>query len=217
MPVSEVMKRSVRSAARALADRGASVREAKLPALKRGLEIWGAMLHEVSEGERYERILADGTGLAEIDPLRELGRWMLGTSRHTFPALAVCGLGRALERFTAVRARLVVEGRKLAAELDALLGDRGVLLYPPYTRTAPRHGQALFRPLDVGHTAIFNPLGVPITVVPVGFDAAGLPASVQVVANVGRDHIALGAARFIEEAFGGWALATPRTPAKRSA
>jgi hypothetical protein len=32
---------------------------------------------------------------------------------------------------------------------------------------------------------------------------------VQVIANVGRDHVALAAARVIEEAFGGWALANP--------
>ncbi|NUO49540.1 MAG: amidase [Polyangiaceae bacterium] len=209
MPVSEVMKRSVRNAARALADRGAEVREAKLPALKRGFEIWGAMMQEAAAGERYEKILADGTGKEEIDPYGELAKWALGRSNHTFPALAVCAIGRVLERFTSQAARLAEEGRALAAELDAMLGDRGVLLYPPYTRTAPRHGEPMLRPLDVGHTAVFNPLRVPITVVPVGFDAKGLPASVQVIANVGRDHVSIAAARVIEEAFGGWALANP--------
>ena len=210
MRVADVMKKSVRTAARALADRGAEVREARLPSLGRGLEIWGAMLHEVANGEGYDKILADSSGRGEIDPLRELARWATGSSPHTFPALAVCLLGRVADRFAKHRDRFVAEGRALALELDRLLGDRGVLLYPPYTTTAPRHGAAILRPLDVGHTAIFNPLRVPITVVPMGFDAAGLPASVQVIANVGRDHVALAAARAIEESNGGWALATPR-------
>jgi fatty acid amide hydrolase 2 len=211
MRVSDDMKRGVRSAARALADRGASVREAKLPALGRGLEIWGAMLHELAGDERYERILADSTGRDEIDPRLELARLLIGRSPHTFPALAICLIGRVLERFTAQRDQLAAEGRALAAELDTLLGESGVLLYPPYTTTAPRHGVPALRPFDVGHTAIFNPLRVPITVVPVGFDGAGLPVSVQVVANVGRDHVSLAAARAIEESLGGWSMATPRS------
>lgn len=210
MRVSDDMKRGVRSAARALQDRGASVREAKLPSLARGLEIWGAMLHELSEGERYEKILADSTGQDEIDPRLELVRWMLGRSRHTFPALAVCLIGGVLERFTAQRDQLAAEGRALAAEIERLLGDDGVLLYPPYTTTAPRHGFPMLRPLDVGHTAIFNPMRVPITVVPVGFDGGGLPVSVQVIAGVGRDHVSLAAAKAIEEGLGGWSMATPR-------
>ncbi len=210
--VADVMRRGVRSAARALSDRGAEIREAKLPALRRGTEIFGAMLQEAADGERYEQILADGKEEAEIDPVRELGRLALGRSPHTLPALAVCLAARVMDRFPGGRARLVEECRQLAADLERLLGDRGVLLYPPYTRPAPRHHHALLTPLDAMHTAIFNPIGVPVTVVPVGADPRGLPVAVQIIAGVGRDHVSVAAGQALEDAFGGWRPVTPGAP-----
>ena len=51
---------------------------------------------------------------------------------------------------------------------------------------------------------------LPGTVVPMGFDARGLPTSVQILGAQGRDHVTIAAALALEEAHGGWTMATPR-------
>lgn len=100
--------------------------------------------------------------------------------------------------------RMVAAGKALQAELEAALGDRGVLLAPVYTRPAPRHGAALLTPLDFVCTGIFNVLEFPATSVPVGWTPEGLPISVQVVARRGNDRLTVAVAAALERAFGGW-------------
>jgi fatty acid amide hydrolase 2 len=65
-------------------------------------------------------------------------------------------------------------------------------------------------PFDPAHTAVFNVLELPGTVVPMGFDARGLPTSVQILGAQGRDHVTIAAALALEAAHGGWTMATPR-------
>jgi fatty acid amide hydrolase 2 len=54
-------------------------------------------------------------------------------------------------------------------------------------------------------------VGVPVTQVPLGLNAEGLPLGVQVAAGLDRDHVAIAAALALERAFGGW------TPPRRAA
>ena len=100
-------------------------------------------------------------------------------------------------------------GATLQSKIESALGDRGVLLHPPYNRTAPKHHDAWRTPFAGACSAIFNVLEQPVTVVPTGFDHRGLPLSVQVVASRGRDHVSIAAALAIQEAIGGFVLATP--------
>lgn len=89
-------------------------------------------------------------------------------------------------------------------------GFEGVLLlFPSYSRPAPRHGAALFTPFDFVCTGLFNVLEFPATAVPVGFSREGLPLSVQVIARRGNDHVAVAVAGALERAFGGWRRAEP--------
>lgn len=206
--VRESVRRGVRDATGALVAAGARVGEAKLPRLAKAFEIWAAMLSEVAE-LTYDEILTDGQERDQVPVLAELFKIALGRSAHTFPAIAVAGLERVLKRFEGPRATLVAEGRALGAELELLLGDRGVLVYPVYSRPAPRHMDALRTPFDAACTAIFNVLELPSTVVPVGFEARGLPIAVQIVGARGRDHLTIAAASFVEAELGGWERATP--------
>jgi len=207
--VADAMKQAVLDGARTLERRGARLRDLDLPELRRGLEIWGAMLEEASE-QGYEELLADGSDQARIAPLAELAKAVVGRSNHTLPALVVGVLGAAVAKLPLGAKKLVEEGRALKRRLDAQLGDRGVLLYPPYTRPAPRHHDVWRTPFDPAHTALFNVLELPGTVVPMGFDARGLPTSVQILGAQGRDHVTIAAALALEEAHGGWTMATPR-------
>jgi len=108
------------------------------------------------------------------------------------PSAAATGRGRAVER-----------GRALAGELIETIGD-GVLLHPAHPRVAPRHGRTVGRPWLLTPSAMFNLAGVPVTEVPLGLSAAGLPVGVQVAAGRGRDHVAIAVALELERAFGGW-------------
>ena len=136
-------------------------------------------------------------GTVELDRLHD---------RHGAPGEILEELARRLPGRVE---RAIAEGRVLQAELEALLGPRGVLLYPPYSRPAPRHRTPMLTPLDFVCTALFNVLEFPATVVPIGFDAEGLPLSVQVVGRRGNDQLTVAVAGALESAFGGWQRADP--------
>ncbi len=203
----EVMKRAVDDAAHALERRGAKVREFDSTKLKKGFELWAGTLAARSS-ERYDELLASGTGRARIGVALELAKAAFGRSNHTLPALAVAALGGVVGRFDKGAQKAADAGKRLRDELATLLGERGVLIHPPYTRPAPRHHDVWRTPLDASYTALFNVLETPVTVVPISWDA-GLPVAVQVIAAPGRDHVSVRAAEALEEEFGGWRLATP--------
>jgi fatty acid amide hydrolase 2 len=94
-------------------------------------------------------------------------------------------------------------------QLDERFGDDGVMIYPPYSRPAPRHNMPLLTPFDSEVTAVWNVLGYPVTGVPIGFSQQGLPVAVQVVARRGQDHLTLAVAAALEQRYGGWVRAEP--------
>jgi fatty acid amide hydrolase 2 len=187
-------------AARALERRGARVERASFAELASSLEIWSSMMGSAG-GPSFAELLGDG---APLSPMRELGRLILGRSHHTLP-----GVGLALiEKVTALapaRTRAFVEqGLAFRARLSEALGPDGIMLYPSYTRPAPRHHTALVPPVHWVYAAILNVLELPVTQVPLGLNGAGLPLGVQVVGSHGKDHITIAVALELERAFGGW-------------
>ncbi|MGQ0531045.1 MAG: amidase, partial [Panacagrimonas sp.] len=168
----------------------------ELPRLRHAFEIWSALMHE-AKPEAFARQLGQGR---RISVLRELAKWPLGLTPHTLPALALA----ALDALPLPTQRFVKLGAELREELIDTLGDNGVLLYPPYTRVAPRHNRPLLRPFDFAYCGIFNVLGFPSTQVPLGLNADGLPLGVQVVGAPGQDARTIAVALQLEQAFGGW-------------
>jgi Asp-tRNA(Asn)/Glu-tRNA(Gln) amidotransferase A subunit family amidase len=136
---------------------------------------------------------------------------MLPLSRmHAAAPEATASILEALEHQLGERMEtLVTMGLALRDDLEDSLHDNGVLLLPPYSRPAPLHRGSLSTPFDVICAALFNLLEFPVTVVPVGFDPNGLPLAVQVAARRGADHLAIAAARALEDSFGGWVRAEP--------
>ena len=152
-------------------------------------------------GPSFKSLMGGGP---EVSAGRELLRWATGRSPHTLPAIGL-GLLESVEGLSPGRsARWMRRGLALKREISDLLGDDGLLLYPPYTRPAPRHHTPLLPPFQWVYTAIFNALELPVTQVPLGLDRRGLPLGVQVVASHGRDHLSIAAARWLEEDLGGW-------------
>ena len=61
-------------------------------------------------------------------------------------------------------------------------------------------------PIKYMYTAVFNVLELPVTQVPLGLDARGLPLGVQVVGAHGKDHVTIAVALALEKALGGWVM-----------
>ena len=196
--VAPQLRAAQRRAAHALARRGASVDVVSVPDLVHSLPILGATLLE-SDGISIDEAMGGGTR-ARLG--REIARWVLRRSPHTYPPLFFLTLERLGRRFSRWSKRYVELGTRLRAQLDDLLGEDGIILYPSARRIAPPHGPTA--PLNFRFFGIFNALELPVTQVPLGLSAEGLPLGVQVIAGRGRDHLTIAAALELERALGGW-------------
>jgi fatty acid amide hydrolase 2 len=185
-------------AAYALARRGASVDLVSVPDLKHSLLIWAA-LFEAAGGPAIDEALG---GREQTRLGREIARWALRRSPHTYPPLFIVLVERLSRRLPRWLRRYAERGAGLLAQLDDLLGEDGIILYPSGRGVAPRHGPAT--PLNFRFYGIFNPLELPVTQVPLGLSAEGLPLGVQVIAGRGRDHLTIAVALELERALGGW-------------
>ncbi|AKV01050.1 Glutamyl-tRNA(Gln) amidotransferase subunit A [Labilithrix luteola] len=207
------MQAAQESAARVLEDAGARVERRQVPALKRSAEIWSAMLHDGGGSETFQDLMAAG---GELKPLREIGKAALGRSRYTLPGLLLCLFERVPTLLGSERAgRIVQLGHQLRRELEAMLGDDGVMLFPSYPTPAPKHYAPMLVPFKWVYTAIFNVMEMPVTQVPMGLDERGVPLGVQVAARRQADTLTIAVALELERAVGGW-TPPPRWPFARS-
>ncbi len=200
MFASDSLRGAVTKTADALANMGARVERRPMPRLRHSLEIWAACLG-TSGGPSFASMLGEGV------PVRggiEFLKGLLGRSNYTVPASGLAFIEKLPHLLPDTSSKSLAETLALREELDALLGDDGVLLFPPHATVAPKHGRALLVPIRFGFTAIFNAVELPVTAVPCGFDEQGVPLGVQVVGAYGRDHLTIAAAMALESACGGW-------------
>jgi len=199
----------------ALAGRGAKVETRRFKALEESVPIWSSML-QAAGGKTFSDMLFEGR-----DPSiwGEFVKYALGRSPHTLPALALAAIERVGPNARKMTREALSLGWKLRAELDEILGDDGVLLYPPYAEPAPTHRRPWWPPLVVkrkrsgrglnvsstwSYTSVLNVMQLPVTQVPLGLNADGIPVGVQVGAGYGNDHVSIAVAQVLEEEFGGW-------------
>ena len=200
LPVSLELRNARVRAARALREAGADVVRVSLPAVRTVIQPY---LNAMRESGGLRELLTEsgaelpGFGRLVADAVR-------GRSPYTTPLLMTLAsenlaayLPERLER------RAAQAERDLSDQVAEAIGD-GVLLHPPFSRVAPRHGRTVGRPWMIAPTALFNLLGLPVTEVPLGLDDGGLPLGVQVAAGLDRDHVAIAVAIELERAFGGW-------------
>ncbi|HEV2771043.1 MAG TPA: amidase [Solirubrobacteraceae bacterium] len=197
LPVRSELREARERAAEALGALGAPVRRESMRSVRRATELFLAALQDgsgVSTGE----LLADGSRAGVTL------RAALRAREHTLPVLVLLAAEAAIERIPrAITRRLLASGRALLREVSTMIGD-GILLHPPFPRLAPRHGATLAQPWLLAPTAVFSLLRLPVTQVPTGLSARGLPLGVQVVAGRDRAHMTIAAALELERALGGW-------------
>jgi fatty acid amide hydrolase 2 len=197
-PMSPELHDARERAAGALAAAGARLRRVSL-ASWRGAVVPFLTTLQVGAVQSTAALLAEA-GAARVGWRRLLtpgGPHTVPTRLALLPELLPEALGTAGQR------RMLARAQEIAAELRDAIGD-GVLLHPAHRRVAPRHGRTVGRPWLLTPSAVFNLAGVPVTEVPLGLSAEGLPLGVQVAAAPGRDHVSIAAALELERAFGGW-------------
>ncbi|KAL3998174.1 Amidase family protein [Acanthocheilonema viteae] len=142
---------------------------------------------------------------ANINCFFELFKWLVGKSVHTLPAIVT---GIMDEHFTPFneeqKQKLRSQRDRLSREVEELLSDNGILLFPSFPTEAPYHHQPLFTPLNFAYTALWNTLALPAVQCPMGLNNHDIPLGVQAIGAPGSDSLLIAVAQDLEKGFGGW-------------
>lgn len=196
---SSEIKKAVENAAQYLEQLGHPIVEIKSGFFKDALILWSSRLSGSKRSSFSELISPNKT----INPLEELSKLILGTSNHTLPAFVLSQLDGRVQDAESVE-RNQEKLRLFKFELNQLLGEHAVLLFPTQPRSAPYHNRLFLSPFDFVYAGIFNALEVPVTQVPMGLDSSQMPIGIQVVGSWGNDVLTIKVANELESAFGGW-------------
>jgi fatty acid amide hydrolase 2 len=134
----------------------------------------------------------------------EFLKWTVRQSEHTLPAIILASLEKLNKLTPGMTKKFYEQGKELQKELIDMIGPNGVMLYPSYPTPAPRHHKPMMPPFNWVYTAIINIMQFPVTQVPLGLNADGLPLGVQVIGIPGNDHVTIAVAMELEKTFGGW-------------
>jgi fatty acid amide hydrolase 2 len=141
--VAAELRDAQRRVATQLSAMGARVQKGRFEALRHSFEIWSARM-SAAGGKTFRQLLGDGR---DLSPLWELMRWTVRRSPHTLPAI-VLALIEPLPKLLPSRAdRALALAAELKREMVERIGPRGVLLYPSYVETAPRHNPPMWPPV----------------------------------------------------------------------
>ncbi|XP_023940660.2 fatty-acid amide hydrolase 2-A isoform X2 [Bicyclus anynana] len=136
--------------------------------------------------------------------LMEIIKYFTGNGSRSLQAL---GFALLRSKLLFIPRRRLAHHRERARRLRTImmekLGTDGVLLYPVHNSLAHYHNQVFLRASGVMYSMLFNVLGFPATVVPMGLHD-GLPVAIQVIAAPYQDRLCLAVAKQLEERFGGW-------------
>ncbi|KAM9325913.1 fatty-acid amide hydrolase 2 [Gastrophryne carolinensis] len=170
--------------------------------LRYSFQIWSAMMSaDADKEESFTDLMSDEKRLR---PSWELVKWVFGLSKHTLPAIGLALTEVLANSNPQGNAKMVQKAKHLKEEINTLLGNDGILIYPAHPKVAPKHYEPLTMPFNFAYTGIFNVLGVPVTQCPLGLNEDGLPLGIQIIASQYNDHLTLAVARYLEKTFGGW-------------
>lgn len=138
-------------------------------------------------------------------PGKELCKYLIGQSESTLTSVII-SLFQSVSRSIPKRRQIFLEKVKqdLKTELNKILGDNGILLYPTFPTSANKHFEIYYRLFDPIYLMIFNTLGMPTTQIHTGYDKNNLPIGLQVVASPNNDHLSIAVAQVAQKVYGGW-------------
>lgn len=141
-----------------------------------------------------------------INPVAEVGKALIGQSRHTVAALFTCLVELVTKKLSDPEGQRAMRSLriKLQRQFDELLGDNGVFFFPTHPTVAPYNYQPLFQWVNCAYTVLFNSLALPATHIPMGLNDRGIPTGIQVAAKRYNDHLTVAIACELEKAFGGY-------------
>lgn len=179
-----------------------TVQKVKIEKLKQSTAIWMAGMKS-KEGKGFDSELVNLEG--RINVYAEFAKWLVGQSKCTLAGLFTAFAEKMDMKFGSPKHVHLTEKRhQLYKEMQDLLKEDGVFLYPTHPTPALYHNEPLWRPFNFSYTAIINTLGLPACAIPLGLGREGLPIGIQVVANVNQDRLCLAVACELERVFGGW-------------
>ncbi|XP_023715933.1 fatty-acid amide hydrolase 2-A [Cryptotermes secundus] len=181
---------------------GIKAQKVQIKKMKNSAAIWFAKM-KTRDGPAFSEHLLDCKG--SVNVYWELLKWLIGMSNHTFIGITTALIEKwGIEHGSEHHRYLIGQCSQLYEELQEMLGNDGVLLYPTHPIPAPYHNEPLVKPFNFSYTGIFNVLGLPATHCPLGLSSQGLPIGIQAVASLNHDHLTLAVALELEKAFGGW-------------
>jgi len=195
------VKRAVGMAAGGLAAQGCEVEYWRPEGFEHSLDIWQAGMAQ--NPEPFIKFL--GTEEEPVTLGRELIKFITRSSKVTFPALGASLIERPGQLINFRNKKMLEIAKDLQARVEQRLGDDGVMICPVFPVPSPKHTWIWLHFLGIGYSGVINILQLPSTVIPIYHRRPdGLPVSVQVLAKRWNDHLALAAAKALEEIFGGW-------------
>lgn len=205
-PVSSEIRDCLRKVLNWLKDLGIRTEVVRLRGLRHGMFLWGRDICEITD-QTIPNLMAGDVKTADevVPPHQEMLKWLSGRSDYTFPViLNACVqhyFGPTLLKLMNVYKKISVE---LKTEMQELLGENGVFIYPSFPTVAPYHNEMLLNPMNVTYNVVFNAIGFPVTQCSMGLGPSGVPIGFQVVARPMNDRLTLKFAEEVERRFGGW-------------
>jgi len=186
--------------------KGVTTKKVYFKQINHGFNIWMCAMEDKT-APKMTQLLTNMKG--SINPFTELIKSLFNLSNHTFCAIISC-FGELFSKLSGKEGndKFRQMRQSLTKELHQLLGDDGIFIYPTHPETAPKHNATFLKLFNVSYTALFNPLYVAITAVPLGLSKSGLPIGLQIVASPLNDRLSIAAAEELEKAFGGWVSPT---------
>jgi amidase len=179
---------TVQAAAKALADAGVAVEEARPSGIEQTFDLFMGLF--VSDGGAGVRMMLDMVGTTEVHPLMTTLQAMQKEG-----AMSSAEAGALVFRWDMFRSAML-----------SFLEHYDVIVCPVNAFPAMHHGQTFQKDKfpAFSYTMSYNLTGWPGAVVRGGTSPEGLPIGVQIVARPWREDVALAVAQHIEAALGGW-------------
>ncbi|KJH50574.1 Amidase [Dictyocaulus viviparus] len=181
-----------------------------LPLMSKAVEMLFVSMQIEGEPKCSQYLKSLKADKGSLNWFSELPKFLTGRSVHTLGALFISFFESVDNRTKNEKTELLRLRNRLTRQIEEILGDNGILLFPSWPHTAPYHHHNVFTPFDVAYTSVFSALALPVIQCPMGLNANGLPLGIQIIGTPNSDRLLIAAAKEISDRFGGWIQASGR-------